>query len=246
MKSLISLLVLSLLVGCSSNVNEPIENKSNEVNKPVSQEQVFVPSSPISMFDEQTLVDLDALFSGSPKEIAQSIYDWQIEHMVYVAYGPVSDMMRWNFMLPGIYTTQDMLNRNINAEGKFEGLCYNFATLYCSIAIANGLDCQVTQMKEKPSELDPSIDPKTTTGLGPDEYARLEELLIEKGYSYDYELIRSIAKETSAHYRAEVMIDSKWEVYDASSYFVGDTYNQTYEFYPVDWNEGYQDDLVNS
>ena len=101
-------------------------------------------------------------------------------------------------------------------------------------------------MKEKPSELDPSIDPKTTTGLGPDEYARLEELLIEKGYSYDYELIRSIAKETSAHYRAEVMIDSKWEVYDASSYFVGDTYNQTYEFYPVDWNEGYQDDLVNS
>ena len=249
MKKLVSLLIVLLILSACSDADEPENNNKIEDEDEDTEEVIktndFMPMSPVVEFDQATLDRLSLNLSGSEEEIAQGIYDWQTENMTYVAFGPISDAMRWNYMLPGIYTTVEMLDVT-NADGKIEGLCYNFATIYCSIADAYGLDCRVTQMAEKPSEIDSSIDPKTTTGLGPDEYSRLEMLLKMKGYDYDYELIRSIAKETSAHYRAEVMIDGVWKVYDASTFFVGDEYNKMYEFFEVDWMEGFEEDIVNS
>ncbi len=251
MKKFLSLFVVLFLLGACAQAedddyydDEDYEEDYEDDNEADMDYVEFIPNSPVVTFDTTTLERLGINLSGSDTEIAQGIYDWQIENMNYVAFGPISDAMRWNYMLPGIYTTLEMLDVT-NSEGKIEGLCYNFATIYCSIADGLGLDCRVAQMAEKPSELDSSIDPKTTTGLGPDEYARLEKLLNSKGYNYDYELIRSIAKETSAHYHAEVLIDGEWKVYDASTYFVGDEYNKTYEFYEVDWLEGFEDDIVN-
>lgn len=245
-KTFLILLIMLFVSSCSAQDRSVQEDASNDDNdSSEASNEGFIPSIPIVEFDQETLDNKGLMFSGSEAEIAQSIYDWQTENMSYVAYGPVSDAMRWNYMLPGIVTTLEMLD-NTNSEGKIEGLCYNFATIYCSIAKANGLDCRVTQMKEKPSQLDSSIDPNTTTGLGPDEYDRLNQVLEAKGYDFDYELIRSIAKETSAHYRAEVMIENEWKVYDASTYFVGDEYNKNYDFYEVDWFEGFEEDKVNN
>ena len=246
MKKILSLLIVVLLLGaCAEAEDDEYDDEMDDEEIAEVEESVeFIPQSPVVEFDQATLDRLGLNLSGTDAEIAQGIYDWQTENMTYVAFGPISDAMRWNYMLPGIYSSFEMLDV-MNAEGKIEGLCFNFATIYCSIAEAYGLDCRVTHMAEKPSELDSSIDPKTTTGLGHDEYARLEMLLKMKGYNYDYELIRSIAKETSAHYRAEVMIDGVWKVYDASTYFVGDEYNKTYEFYEVDWLEGFEASIVN-
>jgi hypothetical protein len=241
-------LIVFCVVVLSACAQPDYSSTENDVEKPVSngesQEQVFVPSSPISDFDEAILSSLGLAISGSDSEMAQGIYDWQVKNMKYIPFGSISDMMRWNYMLPGIFTTLDMISINKNTEGKIEGLCYNYATLYCSIAEAYDLECRVTQMKEKPSELDSRIDPKTTTGLGPDEYKRLEAMLASKGYYYSYDLIRSIAKETSAHYRAEVFIDGKWKIYDASVDSIGDGYNQTYEFFEVNWLEGYNKQVI--
>lgn len=247
MKRLFIVFCVLILGACSKPDYSNVEDDYVEpVSDGQSQGQVFVPSSPISEFSDSVLESLGLSLSGSEAEIAQGIYDWQVQNMNYVAFGPVSDMMRWNYMLPGIFTTLDMLEINKTSNGKIEGLCYNYATLYCSIAEAYNLDCRVTQMREKPSQLDSRIDPKTTTGLGPDEYERLEALLISKNLYYNYELIRSIAKETSAHYRAEVRIDGEWKVYDASVASVGDGYNQTYEFFEVDWLEGYNKQILDS
>lgn len=243
--ALISLFMLLTMFACSNTEQEQPQPNNDDTTITPDNETIYDPQSPVSEF---TLEDIQALaidFSGTEMEIAQAIYDWQTEYMNYVANGEVADAMRWNYFLPGIYTTRDMIiGFSIMDNVNIEGLCYQFATLYCSIANYYDLECRVTAMQEKPSELDPTIDKRTTTGLGEDEYRRLEQLLISKGYYYSYETIRSVAQETSAHYRAEVKIDGEWIVMDASEYFVGGEYNDIYEFYEVDWLEGYQADIL--
>ena len=246
-RKIILLYLITILMLISACAKKPIDNQDDtnsddEIEDIVS---AFTPSSPVSLF---TLEDIQALainFSGSDMEIAQAIYEWQTEYMDYEAFGEVADAMRWNYFLPGIYTTRDMIKGfSIMDSINIKGLCYQFATIYCSIASYYDIECRVTAMREKPSELDPSIDKRTTTGLGPDEYARLEAFLATKGLYYSYETIRQVAKETSAHYRAEINIDGIWQYMDATEYFVGGEYNNTYEFYEVDWLEGYQPTLL--
>ncbi len=243
--ALIGVFMLLTMLACSNiEVEQPQPNNDNTTITP-DNEIIFDPQSPVSEFRVEDIQALAIDFSGTDMEIAQAIYDWQTEYMDYVAYGEVAGAMRWNYFLPGIYTTKDMIKGfSIMDNINIEGLCYQFATLYCSIANYYELECKVTAMKEKPSDLDPTIDKKTTTGLGEDEYKRLVQLLISKGYYYSYEAIRRVAQETSAHYRAEVKIDNEWVVIDASEYFVGGEYNDIYEFFEVDWLEGYQADIL--
>lgn len=204
---------------------------------------VFIPSSPVSVFTKDDIDYLGINFSGTPEEIADKIYQWQVENIAYQAGGPdfadVSDPMRWNYFLPGIYPTNKMI-REMRKDGKIYGICYQYATIYYSIARYYGLECRVTAMKEKPSELDPTIDKRTTTGLSMEEYNRLKLKLQEKGLDYSYESIRQVASETSAHYRAEVKLNGEWVVKDATVPFTGGTYNKLYNFYEVDWLEGYK------
>lgn len=210
--------------------------------------KVFVTESPVSVF---TKTDIDYLlaggFTGTEEEIADKIYRWQVENMAYKAggpgYGDVSDPMRWNYFLPGIYPTSEMI-RGMRRDGKVYGICYSFAAIYCSIARYYGLECRVAAMKEKPSELDSSIDKSTTTGLSPEEYDRLKKKLDAMGLDYSYETVRQVAAETSSHYRAEVKINGQWVVKDATEAFAGNTYNSMYKFYEVDWKEGYKPDKL--
>ncbi len=199
----------------------------------------FQPASPISTFTKEDIDYLGASFTGTPAQIADAIYQWQGDHMTYQANGgDVSDPMRWNYFLPGIYPTSEMI-REMRQDGKVYGLCYGFATIYVSLAKYYGLEARVTAMNEKPSQLDPTIDKNTTTGLGPDEYDRLKVKLDRRGLNYSYETIRGVAQETSAHYRAEVKLNGNWVVKDATELFFPNTYNSRYTFYEVDWMEGY-------
>ncbi len=220
---------------------EPVVDEKEEVEE---EEEVkgFVTSNPVSEFTEEEIISLGIDFSGSDAEIADEIYDWQVENMKYVAFGDVSDAMRWNYFMPGIYPTSDMIV-DMKKDGKIEGLCYNYATIYCSIANYYGLECRVTAMKEKPSDLDSRIDKRTTTGMAPHEYDRLLERIEELDLYYSYETVRKAAKETSSHYRAEVKLNDEWVIKDASVAAVGGTYNDLYDFFEVDWLEAYDEKL---
>lgn len=202
---------------------------------------VFTPQSPISVFSKADMDYLKANFTGTKAEIAEKILQWQESNITYMAdprrAPDVSDAMRWNYFLPGIFPTGDMI-REYRQGDKFYGICYQFATIYCSMASYYGIECRVTNMLEKPSELDPTIDKRTTTGLSPDEYTRLKLKLDKLGLDYSYEAIRQVASETSNHYRAEVLIDGKWVVKDATAILLNSDSNK-YKFYETDWLEGY-------
>lgn len=247
MKKIILFYLISILVLTSACVKKPanIQDDTNSDDQIIDNVLSFTPSSPVVKFTLEDIQSLAIDFSGTEMEIAQAIYDWQTEYMDYEAFGEVADAMRWNYFLPGIYTTRDMIKGfSIMDSINIKGLSYQFATIYCSIASYYDIECRVTAIKEKPSELDSSIDKSTTIGLGIDEYTRLEALLITKDLYYTYETIQQVAKETSAHYRAEIMIDGNWIYMDATEYFIGDEYNDTYDFYEVDWLEGYQPVLL--
>ena len=244
-KNLFGLLIVFLLVlltGClNGKDNDKLKNDDDVKDDAI----LFEPSSPVTKFNEEHIQSLAIDFTGTDLQIAQKIYDWQTNNMEYKAFGEVADAMRWNYFLPGIYTTEDMIEGfSILDDIKIEGLCYQFATIYCSIANYYDLECRVTAMNEKPSDLDSKIDKRTTSGLAESEYKRLEKILQKKGIYYSYETIRSVAKETSAHYRAEVKIGDNWKVMDASEHFVGGEYNKKYTFYEVDWLEGYNENLL--
>jgi hypothetical protein len=238
-KSLFLLLIVVfvvLLAGCNGK-EEDNDIKDDTIS--------FIPTSSVTKFNEEHIQALAIDFKGTDLEIANQIYDWQTENMEYKAFGEVADAMRWNYFLPGIYPTEEMIKDfSVLDNVKIEGLCYQFATIYCSIAEYYDLECRVTAMDEKPSDLDPKIDKRTTTGLAESEYNRLLKLLEKRDLYYSYETIRNVAKETSAHYRAEVKIDDNWKVMDASVHFVGGEYNKLYTFNEVDWLEGYNESLL--
>lgn len=243
-KILLLFLFLLIITGCKKEVTPP--NTDREPEKEIKNEDDKYPKkSPVSKFTKEEIQALAIDFTGTKEEIATKIYKWQTENMTYKAFGTVSDAMRWNYFLPGIYETKDMIKEfSVLDNKKIEGLCYQFATIYCSIANYYELECRVMEMEKKLSEIDPKIDKRTTEGLSNEEYKRLEKLLIKKGYYYDYETIRAVAKETSAHYRAEVKINDKWVIKDATEHFVGGEYNKIYTFKEVDFFEGFNEERV--
>lgn len=202
--------------------------------------------SPISVLTkiqfEQLGLNIDKNLSH--KEIADEILKWQNNNMYYVIdahnYNDISDPMRWNYMLPGIYKSADLLKRK-TADGKIYGICYDFATIFTTIANYYDLDVRVASMKEKPSELPEianALNTATAKGMASDEYFRYKTYSEEKGLTvYPYEAIKLVAKETSTHYRAEVKMNGNWVPYDGST-TSSDQLVSKYTFYETNWAEG--------
>lgn len=209
--------------------------------------------SPVSIFTENDISAIGADgFTGTDNEIAISILNWQQNNMIYAGagtnYNDVSYSMRWNYAFPNIFTSKDMIE-NMKDGNQFYGICYNYATIYASIAEYYGLEVRITNTVEKPSEIsDNPFYKATATGMGTDEYNELISWVRSKGMNaedYPYEAVRLVMSETAVHYRAEVLIDGEWkrmDQYDSNT----DGADEQYSFVVTNWNEGNkQDELIN-
>jgi hypothetical protein len=133
-------------------------------------------------------------------------------------YEDVSDPIRWNYFLPGVFPSADIVRDQVR-DGHIYGVCFSYAVAYASAAEYYGLETRILNSKSKPSDSDPNLGP--TTGMSPAEYERLDARLAALGLHYDYEAVRLVAEETSAHYWAEVRIDGAWVIEDATQQATG-------------------------
>jgi len=224
---------------------ETIEDADSESVGEESEEQAvdlarFEPASPVAAFSDSEIQALGVDCQGSPEEIARCIKSWQEIHMLYCQEMDVkdcSDAIRANYVLPGLFTSQDLV-QNKQQDGKVYGICFDYAVIYCSIAEYYGLECRVVNSISKPSERPGTYVP-ITTGMSEEEYARWNEQLQTKGIDYPYDALRLIARETPGHYWAEVNLDGKWIVLDASRSSVGGSTETEYiasgDFEITDW-----------
>lgn len=200
----------------------------------------FTASSPVAVFTDEDIAYLGIECSGTDTEIADCIRIWQVENMVY-GYGggpdgDMSDPIRWNYFLPGIFSSKDIIYEQVT-QGKVYGICFNFAVVYASIAEYYGLETRVVSTISKPSDSNPTIT--FTDGMAPAEYERLKVKLDALGLNYDYEAVRLVAEETPTHYWAEVRLNGEWISLDASQASTGGSteaeFISTGDFEVVDW-----------
>ncbi len=200
--------------------------------------EVFDPFTEILSNDLLVSIGADG-FSGTDKEIADQILQWQNNNMKYIGNPmekeDISHPMRWNTFLPGIFPVSEMIVERVLPDGNIYGLCWDYAAIYCSIATTYGLETRVTAVKQLISDMNPNIDKSTANGLSYEEYEALNVKLKEKGADFTFDQISRIAKETWAHYRAEVFLDGQWVAMDGSGP-LGEEFNELEE---VTWYEGY-------
>lgn len=200
----------------------------------------FQAASPVSIFTEEDIEYLGLNCSGSDQEIAACISQWQQENMTYGGDGEntpdVSDAIHWNYFLPGIYTSRDIIYNHVS-DGKPYGICFDFAVVYASIAEYYGLEVRVMNTISKPSDSNPNIT--FTTGMAPEEYERLNVKLTESGLDYPYDAVRLVAEETPTHYWAEIKINGEWTSFDATGISTGNDNNNVYyetnDYEVTDW-----------
>ncbi|MBN1643317.1 MAG: hypothetical protein JW856_00630, partial [Dehalococcoidales bacterium] len=203
----------------------PVTTTTTKTTAATTQAKLFQAGSPVSVFTDEDIEKLGIDLSGSPSEIADAIRRWQEENMLYGPHGEdFSDAIRWNYFLPGIFTSRDIINEHVD-NGKVYGICFDFAVVYCSVAQYYGLECRIRNSISKPSDTDPTI--LYTTGMSPNEYDRLNVKLQKLGLRYDYEAVRLVAEETPAHYWAEVKINGVWVIQDATQFFVDGSNTQS-------------------
>lgn len=182
----------------------------------------FHATSPAVEFTDDDIAFLGISFSGTQEEIAEAIFKWQEDTWIYASsmidYPDVSDPIRWNYFLPGIFTSRNIIHEQVR-DGKIYGVCFSYAITFCSIAEYYGLETRVMNSISKPSDTNPDIG--FTTGMSPDEYDRLKIKLDAAGLDYAYEAVRLVAEETPSHYWAEVKINGEWVVQDATQKITG-------------------------
>lgn len=182
----------------------------------------FIASNPAITFNDEDIAFLGLDISGSPAQIADAIRVWQEDTWTYASdvsgFNDVADPIRWNYFLPGIFTSRDIIHEQVR-DGRIYGICFSYAVVYCSIAKYYGLEARVMSTISKISDSNPGIGP--TTGMAEAEYERLKPKLEERGLRYDYEAIRLVAEETPGHYWAEVKLDGEWIIPDATQKAVG-------------------------
>lgn len=236
--SLIALVMIILLTGCTQNNNNQIPSEINNTTnndynqKPINSQinqtinytnkndsLTYNASSPVSELNENDIQSLNINCSGSNNEIADCILNWQRNNLLYTGGSAklkdAVDPIRWNYFLPGIYTSHDILFNKRNSDNKIYGICFDYAITYCSIADYYGLECRIMNSLSKPSDGISSYS-LPTTGLAEEEYNRLKIRLDELGLDYPYEAVRLVAYETPSHYWAEVRLNSEWVVKDGS------------------------------
>jgi hypothetical protein len=201
----------------------------------------YVAKSPISEFTQSDVDQLGLACSGSPEEIAECILNWQGTNMTYcgdkAGFEDCADPIRANYFLPGIYPTTELIEDRVK-DGKVYGICWDFATIYCSIANFYGLDCRVANSISKPSEREGTYV-VVTHGMSDGEYQRLKVKLDLNNLPYGYDPIRLVAAETPGHYWAEVLLGGEWVIMDGSRSSVGGNtkteYIDTGDFEVTDW-----------
>ena len=201
--------------------------------------------NPYQAFSEEEMTALGAAdFSGTDQEIAQMIINWQNTNMHYIGdpnqQADISHPMRWNFFLPGIYPVSDMVQDRRMADGKIYGLCWDYASIFVAMAEYYDLDCRVTAYKTLMSDLNPIF--QAGAGMDPEEYKVLQSKLAALGLDLDYNHISRSARETWAHYRAEVKIGEEWIAFDGAPGVSEEYASYTYDL--VNWDEGYDDELL--
>ena len=200
----------------------------------------FTSASPVVPFTDAEIQDLDVNCEGNEQEVAQCIKSWQETNMLYCQDTDLedcSDVIRANYVLPGLYTSQEMIKTR-QQNGRVYGICFDYAVIYCSIAEYHGLECRVVNSISKPSER-PGANVPITHGMAEDEYVRWNDQLKTKGIDYSYDVLRLIARETPEHYWAEVNLDGNWTVLDATRITMGGNteteYIQSGDFELTDW-----------
>ena len=198
------------------NDNEPVNN----TNK-LTFDNYYPVTDPVVNFTESDITYLGVNCAGTDSEIADCIAKWQTINIDYCYPGDpradCTDPMRFNYMLQGIYPTNEII-RELR-DTKIYGICFTYAGIYCSIANYYGLECRVVNSITKPSER--TGNTFGITGMSPTEFDRLKIKLEANNYDYDYEMMRLIARETPEHYWAEVYLDGEWIVKDASVLVTG-------------------------
>ena len=220
-------------------------------NGTINDTNIFDSLSPISTLTNTEIVELGADgFTGTDLEIAEQILEWQDNNMIYASssqnYPDVSYSMRWNYAFPNLYSSKDMID-NMRDGNKIYGICYNYATIYSSIADYYGLEVRVTNTTVKPSEVsDNPFYQATSKGLSLSEYEAFIDWIDTKGLNkddYPYEAVRLVMAETALHYRAEVKIGDTWTRFDQYDPITeGST---VYDFVVTNWEEGYQKSTFN-
>ncbi|MEE8593982.1 MAG: transglutaminase domain-containing protein [Candidatus Bipolaricaulota bacterium] len=209
------LLSMCLLVSVSCVPSDP-------VGPPEPLAVSFIASSPVAQFTDEDIAFLGLDLSGSPAQLADAIRVWQEDTWTYAAdlsdFDNVADPIRWNYFLPGIYTSRDIIHEQVR-DGRIYGICFSYAVVYCSVAEYYGLETRIMSTVSRISDSDPNIS--FTTGMPESEYNRLKVKLEERGLQYHYEAVRLVAEETPGHYWAEVKLDSAWVIQDATQKAVG-------------------------
>jgi len=218
------IILILLIAGCTQNEPSNTLNNSNNESTLIAGEQsnnLYTLTEPAVTFSESDIEYLGINCSGSESEISDCIMEWEASNIDYCYLGDnrsdCSDPMRFNYMLPGIYPTNEIIREK--RDTKIYGICFTYAGIYCSIAKYYGLNCRVMNSITKPS--DRTGETFGITGMSPTEFDRLKIKLDEKGYNYSYEMMRLIALETPEHYWAEVYLDGEWVVKDASAVVTG-------------------------
>jgi len=183
----------------------------------------YVAKDPISGFTQEDIDQLGVNCQGSEEEIANCILNWQGTNMTYCGekegFDDCTDPIRANYFLPGIYPTSELIRERVK-DDKVYGICWDFSTIYCSIAGFYGLDCRVINSISKPSEREGTYV-VVTHGMSEEEYQRLKVKLDQNDLPYGYEPIRLVAAETPGHYWAEIQLNGEWVVMDGSRSSVG-------------------------
>lgn len=204
----------------------------------------FTISNPYAAFSTEEIAQINADgFSGTDEEIARAILAWQAENMFYIGdpnqQPDISHPMRWNYFMPGIFPVSEMVQERVLDNGKIYGLCWDYAAIFNAIANYYELETRVTAHKVYISDLNPSIDKSTATGMGPEEFEALQPKLIVHDLNLSYDQISRAARETWSHYRAEVKLGDTWVAFDGVP---GVTEGPEYEV--AAWDEGYDPDLL--
>ena len=188
------------------------------------------------VFSQEILEQIGADgFTGTDAEIAQQIFDWQVNNMEYAGaentYIDAGYPHRWNEILPGIYPASKRIER-VTDDGKIYGICFDYAEIYCAIARAYGLECRVTvytfeAFEEMYGCLPLAVvESELNRGMGRDEYEQLNVLLEENGIDLTYDQVYRAVSGISLleghvqgdHGRAEVYLDGEWVSMDVGHF----------------------------
>ncbi|MEX1376441.1 MAG: transglutaminase domain-containing protein [Eubacteriales bacterium] len=180
------------------------------------------------VFSQDILEELGANgMTGTDAEIAQQIFDWQLNNMDYAGpdsqYSDIGYGARWNEMIPGIYPASKRIEHK-NEQGKIYGICFDYSAIYCAIAQAYGLECRTTIYTYDafesiygclPLEV---VESELNRGMGREEYEKLNVVLQENGINLTYDQVYRAVSGISlidghvqgSHSRAEVYLDGEW------------------------------------